>query len=504
MTAVRETTTEPIGVELGVKAGLPAPSTTSNTAAVAPAASDSAGAAGEKSPPELLSPGFVKDRFIPVSRFDLAERLTQANIWPNGQSAAAKRFFRFLEYWRQQTYHDHLRRLEEAYQPFSPDSDLLRTRQWTRAERLRYQNRLIRLTRELLERANFEEIARSRIDLILTPASTYGLDLTVDLDDFEELILYFRGATTQTQMRRCRRKLYLYKEEFDFPVYQRFFILFKLKQDAARIEELMQKEGLGRRAAARQLRKLRSRLPASVVPDNIYLKLFKNIPRDDLEMLFPNTRVRLPLIDKLKLSAAASGSIGSGVYALATKVALLTTAGLLVPVIALVGFCSALVQQVMNYFNTHQHYMATMARNLYFQSLADNRGVMTLLADRGDEEDIKEEMLLYTVLAKEPAKPSDLQGVKTAVEQYLLNTFGADVRFDVDDALRRLKADGIVSELSDGSLQAMPPEAAAEHLDQMWDKFLDTLTEREMNRDAAEDALDSGTAEQRIATGAAA
>ena len=52
--------------------------------------------------------------------------------------------------------------------------------------------------------------------------------------------------------------------------------------------------------------------------------------------------------------------------------------------------------------------MVVMAQNLYFHAMADNRGVMTLLADRAAEEDVKEEMLLYSVLAKEPANIRDL------------------------------------------------------------------------------------------------
>jgi len=119
--------------------------------------------------------------------------------------------------------------------------------------------------------------------------------------------------------------------------------------------------------------------------------------------------------------------------------------------------------------------MVVLAQNLYFHAMADNRGVMTLLADRAAEEDLKEEMLLYGVLAKERVNVGDLRQIDEAIELYLKETFAIDVNFDVDDALQRLKAEGIVNELSDGTLQTLPPREAALHIDKLWDACLDDL-----------------------------
>jgi hypothetical protein len=125
--------------------------------------------------------------------------------------------------------------------------------------------------------------------------------------------------------------------------------------------------------------------------------------------------------------------------------------------------------------NQRTRYMVVLAQNLYFHAMADNRGVMTLLADRAAEEDIKEEMLLYSVLAKERVNIANLRHVDEAIEQYLTTTFGIDVDFDVDDALARLKQEGIVTELPDGTLETLPPHEAALHIDKLWDACLDNL-----------------------------
>jgi hypothetical protein len=50
-----------------------------------------------------------------------------------------------------------------------------------------------------------------------------------------------------------------------------------------------------------------------------------------------------------------------------------------------------------------------------------------------------------------------------------------DVDFDLEDALSRLLADGIVTEDADGNLHTLQPREAALHLDAKWDLFLDML-----------------------------
>ena len=70
---------------------------------------------------------------------------------------------------------------------------------------------------------------------------------------------------------------------------------------------------------------MRSMLPPQVTDSNIYLKLFKNIPRTDIEMVFPNTAVRFRMFDKIKLGVSASGGLGMGVVGAAGKIALLAS-----------------------------------------------------------------------------------------------------------------------------------------------------------------------------------
>ena len=416
-----------------------------------------------------------RERFIPVTRFALLDRLTAPGTWAGAQAQDARRFFRYLDHWRRQQYNAELHQLEETYEPFSPDSDLLMTRTFSPQERQIMQKRVLAGMMRILEQANYERIDHNDVETILTRESAYGLDLHVDLNAFEEVLLYYRGASNKRDNRRRWQKFYL-KEEFDIPIFQRLFLLFKLKPFEVRVREVMQTDKLNRREAEKVVKRERATMPPDVSQDSIYMKLFKNIPRSDLEMVFPNTKVRFRLFDKLWLGATASGGIGIGAVGTAGKLALLAT-NPLAAVGAVVGLGTIAARQANKFMNQKQRYMVVMAQNLYFHAMADNRGVMLKLAARAAEEDIKEEMLLYSVLAKERARRQDLPDIDVAIEQYLNASFGVSVDFDIPDALQRLINDGIVTERSDGTLSTLPPQEAALHIDRKWDVFLDELPE---------------------------
>lgn len=418
-----------------------------------------------------------RERFIPVTTYALIDRLTVPQSWPPGQAQLARRFFRYLEYWRRQQHSVALSNLLQAYETFSPDSDLLITRSYTPDERAHLQKRVIQEVEAILQQANYVRIDPADVEMILTKETHYGLDLHVDFTVFEEVLIYYRGASNRRDQRRRLRK-FMRKEEFDVPIFQRLFLLFKLKPFETRVLEVMKEERISRREAEKVVRGLRAMIPPEVSEDNIYLKLFKNIPRADIEMVFPNTRVKFRLMDKLRLGLTAGGGLGVGAVGAAGKIAVAATN----PVVAagaVLGLGGVAFRQTMNFLNQKQRYMVVMAQNLYFHSMADNRGVLIKLADRAAEEDVKEEMLLYSVLAKEKAKHADLPAIDAAIEQYLAASFGVTVDFDLEDALGRLVADGLVTEAPDGTLTTLDPHAAALHLDAKWDVFLDNLPDPE-------------------------
>ena len=64
-------------------------------------------------------------------------------------------------------------------------------------------------------------------------------------------------------------------------------------------------------------------------PGSTIIKLFQDVPRADLEMLFPNARVRMRLLDKLLIGVPA---VVSGIIMVVTKLI-----AALIPVLLLLG-----------------------------------------------------------------------------------------------------------------------------------------------------------------------
>jgi hypothetical protein len=425
----------------------------------------------------------ASERFIPVSKYELIERLSSPGVWPGQDTSHVETFFKFLVHWRHLSYAELQNEMVWAYAPFSPDADVKLSASLTAAEKAERQKAFIGHVRNLLERANYEEISRESLDSLLSEQNPYGLELKVDLSEFEELAIFYRGLSETTFTPPSLERWVLRRKPITLPIYQRLFVLLKLKPFEARVREIMLQEQVDAKRAEKIVTRLRKTVPKSVTGDFIFLKLFKFIPRADLEMLFPNTRVQMRKLDKLRIGLTAGGGTTAGVVGTVTKLS--AAAALTNPItvsIALAGLAGVVFRQVMTVFNTRTRYMAELSKNLYFHNLANNHGVLALLSERGEEEDIKEEVLLYTLLARTPVTRAELPDAKSAVEQYLKSEFDVTLSFDIHDALGRLERDGLVVEGKDGVLQALPPIEAAKHLDDMWDLYLDKIARMDLRR----------------------
>ncbi len=414
-----------------------------------------------------------KERFIPVSYQSLVNHLGQADMWAQGESEQGKVLMQDLNAWRHQSYRDRLGKLKDAYLTFSPDSDTLTAETFSDLELREKRHDLMENMGKLLESANYERINQANLDLLLTSDSPYGLRLHVDLDAFDDVVIYFRGAGTKIVEYRDWKWAYLKKKPVETPIFQRLFIALKLKPKEEQVNELMIKEEISRQQAEKRIAKNLKLLPDGVTSKKIYLKLFKNIPQDDLEMMFPNTKVEFKLFDKLKLGLTAGGGTVAGLVGIVPK--FLAAATLLNPITlitTLAGFIGLLVRQITKFFNQRNEYMMTLAQNLYFHNLANNRGVLTLLVDRAEEEDIKEEILLYTFLCRNRGQETNLSRAKTEIETYLKTTFNVDIEFDLEDAFSRLVRDGLIEKNGNNGYKILPPAQAINHVQRLWNGVL--------------------------------
>lgn len=391
-------------------------------------------------------PDFEGD-FLPLSRFALLQRLGAENV-------ERLRLQRLLALWLHHRFRQRFNEVMRCYLPFSPDRDTETVLQFTTAECNQLQEQLLLQVRQFLAQANYREISAEDLDRIFSAASPHGLELKVDLSEFDEILLFSRGDITSTNTLRDWKTLFLKKRDVPVALYQRLFILLKLKPEQIRIDEICATEKISRKKAEEKLKRYRANLPNEIGAEHIVVKLFKNIPQVDLEMLFPNTEIKLKQFDKLKLGVTAGGGTVGSVTATATKLA--AAANPLTAAAALAGLAGVIFRQVQKFLGQRTRYMMLLAQRLYFHNLANNRAALTLLADRAEEEIYKNALLAWHILDTGGTFDS-ADALRQAVEKMLSSEFGVHIRFDIEAALATLDQAGLITR---APLKAIPMEEA--------------------------------------------
>jgi len=217
------------------------------------------------------------------------------------------------------------------------------------------------------------------------------------------------------------------------------------------------------------------------------LKMFQNVPKADIEMLFPNTTVGMRVIAKLMIGVPAlvggtaifTTKMGASFILLGTLVGYwlgiisepvsLDQASLVALLASVGGIASYLFKQFSDFRNRKLAFMQTLTENLYFKNLDNNAGVFHRLIDEAEEEECKEAFFAYYFLLVK----QDITGADTlddAIESWFRASWGCDVDFEVDDALNKLRNLGLVIEIP-SVLTAVEIERGCEILDKRWDDY---------------------------------
>ncbi len=404
-------------------------------------------------------------RFIPFRKSDLVTMCLDAGLVPPPHTADFEDFRGILEALLHFEYHRLLESLKNAYAPFNPDADTRDIRSSDSKERRQDQKRFVGAMRTLLNAANFEPVTETDLKEALAEESLFKIRLEVDFNDFKE-VLFFRRGESQRQ-ETLVSFAGLKKTPVTFTNYDRVVVYIQFKE-AAYFE------------AAH-----RPRLPFK--PGATVIKLFQNVPKADLEMLFPNSEIRMKTIDKLIIGipAAVSGAVvvvtklGASLALVGSLVAFwlglrqtsvdiqqghLVALGL--GLAALGGF---LFKQFNKFKNRKLRFMKALAENLYFKNLDNNAGVFHHLIDAAEEEEFKEALLAYLFLAQNETGLTRPQ-LDAAVEGWLAGDWDCEIDFEVDDALAKLERWGLLERRKERLVVLPMPEAKA-RLDQLWDNF---------------------------------
>lgn len=404
-------------------------------------------------------------RFIPFRKRDIVAMCLAEGALDGAEAEAFGQCAAMVASLIHHEFHARLEALKDAYAPVAADSDTRAVPALHGARPPPHPHDLVRALTGVLERANYEAVSRKELHSALAEESLFKVRLHVDYDDFDEVLVFKRGETQRTE--RIRRWFGLRKRALTFVNYDRVLVYVRFK-DAAHFR-----------------RRKRKRLP--FVPGTVFIKLFQNIPKADVEMLFPNAEVRMKMTDKLAIGVPAllSGAIVALTKLGATAVLVgaliafwmgwrkdevkLDQAALLGLAAGLFAIGGYLWRQFSNFRNRKIQFLKALADSLYFKKLDTNAGVFHGLIDAAEEEECKETLIGYYFLfaAKAPVAAADLD---RRIESWFREKWACRFDFEFEDALRKLARFGL-AEREGQSWRAVPLEEARRRLDHYWDNL---------------------------------
>ena len=397
-------------------------------------------------------------RFIPFRKADIVQMCLQENSL-KGEEDDFQQLCKMLASVFHFEFHQVVEALKDSYAPIDPDADTRSIENNASPA----EHEFVDLLNGLLEKANYERVSEDELNQALTEASLFRIRLHVDFDDFSEVLLFCRGVS---QRQETLSSLFgLIKKTVCFTNYDRVVLYLRFRDDYARDKDQM----------------------SVCKPGAIMLKLFQNVPRADLEMLFPNTAVRMRLIDKLIIGVPAviSGSVvfttklGASLVlvgslmgfwlGLSSEPAELNKTSLMVLLAGVVALGGYLWKQYNKFNNRKIRFMQALTQSLYFKNLDNNAGVFHRLANDAEEEESKEAVLAYYFLLSSE-QPMNRAELDKKIEQWLVDKWQCQVDFEINDAINKLLALKLVEE-TEGQLSALPIQQGLKNLDQRWDDY---------------------------------
>lgn len=410
------------------------------------------------------------ERFIPFRKQDIIKMCTQEIASQNTSECSVESFQQFcqlLSSIMHFDYHELLESLKNNYAPFDPNADTQQLQQLSAEQREQCQTAFAENFAKILNAANFEKVTEQDLQDALNEESLFKVRLEVEFDDFEQVVFYRRG---ESQLSETITSLWgLRKQTINFTNYDRVAVYITFKNKAYFEQKKQQ--------------------PIGFEPSSTIVKLFQNVPKADLEMLFPNSEVRMRPIDKVIIGASA---LVGGVVVLVTKLGasiLLLTAlfafwlgwrtesiemtqqhfisfGLGVGVFA--GF---IFKEWSKFKNRKIKFMKALADNLYFKNLDNNAGVFHTLIDAAEDEDFKEALLAYTFLLK-ARNGLSASALDQQIETWFQSQYQCQLDFEVADALNKLEKMQLVT-LTGNEYKALSLAQAKHHLDKRWDNIFE-------------------------------
>ncbi len=388
------------------------------------------------------------EHFVPLHSKDVVEFLAQHPALRPEHQTHFRELAALILSLLHHLYRQRHEQLTYIYAPLDPDRDSLLMSVPTDATRDQLCYELLERTRDALQRANYRRLSPSEIQTALKAASQWGVRMRVDFAGLQKLEVYTRGSVIGQRQMRSWRNLFR-PQTVDVPLFQRLVVIFRVAE------------------TSRSTR---------FDPRRVYLRMFKNVPQQDVDMMLPATGIQMSWLDHSKIVVPSLYAAAITLWRFLRNVVLLAlfgvfkTVALIILVIFAIGFG---IKSMFTYrTNTKRRYMLNMAQSLYFQNLDNNAGVLLRLLEEGEQQEASEAILAYFVVAVLLADSgaSSSAEIDVGCEQLLAEATGIEVNFDIDGTLRNLIHLGIVQVDHAGWRGLALPDATAK-LNAVWDSW---------------------------------
>ena len=338
--------------------------------------------------------------------------------------------------------------------------------------------RLMRRLHGVLTQANFTPIPDEQLTKALAASAEVDVRLEVPQPHYRNVVFYGRGRREEMVTRS--RFLGLVTRTFPATRLRHVVVAIRFRNDMPR---------------PRRWVPLAGRNPnPQIGPGKAVIKLFSDVAEADLNMLYPGARAVMRIRDKLMLGLPA---IAGGVPVLlnilpalsvlfvlaatylgfraATAVPEDEMAQALAAMSALAGLGGFCMRQWMKFERQVLKYQTALSDNLYYRNVCNNAAVFDFLIGTAEDQEFKEAALAYVHLAA-AAGPMTGRALKRTIEDWLMRAFNAEVRFDLSDALDKLRRLGLLNGDPDTGLTVPPLAEAVSVLQGHWSTTVDSDT----------------------------
>jgi len=388
----------------------------------------------------------VKQQYIPISLTRIKEKLLRN--WPLNDSETSKLtdFCTLVE----AIYHHHsyflISKMKAFYEEMDPDTP-------EEIDTSRKEDFINALEKSLLD-GNWEEITNEEIQNALNGEDILPISLNVRFDEFQIMKLYKLGEMKFNDVKTTM--FGLKNQEVEIDTFNQVLQIIQYQHKSWFFAE----------------KKRKKHYPGDEEANGVHLRLFRSVPKLDLETIFPNTTPLMRNLDKIKIAAPLIG----GLVALGIKYIPMIfgneagDSGTAVLGGLLTALASYIIKTYISYQKTREKFQTQVSKDMYFKGQANNSAVISTVVGIGEEQEIKEALLAYFFILLDKEKYNQ-QSLDNKVEVWIRQKFSVDIDFEVHDALDKLSNMKLLISESDGYLSVVEPTKALSILDEYWDNI---------------------------------